>query len=131
MAKRVAKEQGCKLGSVVGYAVRFEDCSNEQTRLRYVTDGLLLREATQDASLRKYQVVIVDEAHERTLDTDVLFGLLKRARLLRPELKILVMSATLDVLSFSPDFFIVKRKLEIGGEILGLFRSMSFVSHSW
>jgi HrpA-like RNA helicase len=69
-----------------------------------MTDGILLREAVQDPTLSQYSVVIVDEAHERTLETDVLFGLLKKTHRLRPDLKILVMSATLDVEKFS-DFF--------------------------
>jgi HrpA-like RNA helicase len=105
VARRVAKEQDVRLGSHVGYAVRFDDCSTDKTSLRYVTDGLLLREAVQDPLLVKYTLVVVDEAHERTLDTDMLFGLLKRVQQQRtqhghPQLKMLIMSATLNVSMF-------------------------------
>jgi HrpA-like RNA helicase len=98
VARRVAKEQKTRLGGeLVGYTIRFDDCSTPETRLRYMTDGVLLRETMHDPDLRRYQLIIVDEAHERSLDTDVLLGLLKCARQRRPELRILVMSATLDV----------------------------------
>ncbi|RHZ70152.1 hypothetical protein Glove_275g61 [Diversispora epigaea] len=104
VSTRVSEEHGSKLGEVVGYSIRFDDCTSSKTRLRYMTDGVLLREATLDPRLEQYNVIIVDEAHERTLETDVLFGLLKTTHILRPELKILVMSATLNVEKFS-DFF--------------------------
>ena len=93
-----------RLGSEVGYTIRFDDRASTSTQLKYMTDGVLLREATLDPSLKQYSVVIIDEAHERTLETDVLFGLLKETHRLRPDLKILIMSATLDVAKFS-DFF--------------------------
>jgi pre-mRNA-splicing factor ATP-dependent RNA helicase DHX15/PRP43 len=67
-----------QLGDEVGYTIRFEDCSNEKTVLKYLTDGMLLREAMNDAFLERYGAIILDEAHERTLATDVLFGLLKQ-----------------------------------------------------
>lgn len=104
VAKRVSEEQNVKLGTTVGYTIRFDDCTNEDTRLKYMTDGVLLREATLDPMLMQYSVVIIDEAHERTLETDVLLGLLKQTHRLRPDLKILIMSATLQVEKFS-DFF--------------------------
>ncbi|KAI8061182.1 P-loop containing nucleoside triphosphate hydrolase protein [Gongronella butleri] len=104
VAKRVSEEQGVKLGREVGYRIRFDDCTDESTRLKYMTDGVLLREATVDPLLRQYSVVVIDEAHERTLETDVLLGLLKQTHQLRPDLKILIMSATLQVEKFS-DFF--------------------------
>lgn len=104
MAKRVSEEQDVRLGTTVGYTIRFDDTTSPATRLKYMTDGVLLREATEDPALSQYSVVIIDEAHERTLETDVLFGLLKKTQRLRSDLKILIMSATLDVEKFS-DFF--------------------------
>ncbi|ORX98339.1 P-loop containing nucleoside triphosphate hydrolase protein, partial [Basidiobolus meristosporus CBS 931.73] len=104
VAKRVAQEHGTKLGKTVGYTIRFEDCTTPETQLRYMTDGVLLREACGDPELKNYDMIIIDEAHERTVETDVLFGLLKKTHQLRPELKIIVMSATLNVEKFS-DFF--------------------------
>ncbi|CAI9761818.1 unnamed protein product [Fraxinus pennsylvanica] len=77
VAKRVAEECGVALGQKVGYAIRFEDVTSSSTRIKYMTDGLLLREALLDSYLSKYSVIIVDEAHERTVHTDVLLGLLK------------------------------------------------------
>lgn len=93
-----------KLGTTVGYTIRFDDCTNESTKLKYMTDGVLLREATLDPLLKQYSCIVIDEAHERTLETDVLLGLLKQTHRLRPDLKILIMSATLQVEKFS-DFF--------------------------
>jgi HrpA-like RNA helicase len=104
VARRVSEEQGVKLGSKVGYTIRFDDRTSSSTKLKYMTDGILLREATLDPYLKQYSVVVIDEAHERTLETDVLFGLLKETHRLRPDLKIMIMSATLDVAKFS-DFF--------------------------
>ncbi|KAI8096032.1 P-loop containing nucleoside triphosphate hydrolase protein [Thamnidium elegans] len=104
VAKRVSEEQDVRLGSKVGYTIRFDDRTSSTTQLKYMTDGILLREATLDPYLTQYSVVVIDEAHERTLETDVLFGLLKETHKLRPDLKILIMSATLDVAKFS-DFF--------------------------
>ncbi|KAF9963887.1 DEAH-box ATP-dependent RNA helicase prp22 [Mortierella alpina] len=104
VAKRVAEEYDCRLGDTVGYTIRFDDNTSSRTRLKYMTDGVLLREATMDPLLKKYDLLIIDEAHERTVETDVLFGLLKRTKAKRPDLKLLVMSATLDVEKFS-DFF--------------------------
>ncbi|RIA96030.1 P-loop containing nucleoside triphosphate hydrolase protein [Glomus cerebriforme] len=104
VANRVSEEHGTRLGDEVGYCIRFDDCTSSRTRLKYMTDGVLLREATLDPRLEHYEIIIIDEAHERTLETDVLFGLLKETHRLRPELKILIMSATLNVEKFS-DFF--------------------------
>lgn len=78
MAKRVAEEMGVELGSKVGYAIRFEDCTSKDTVIKYMTDGVLLRESLQDPDLEKYSAIIMDEAHERSLNTDVLFGILKK-----------------------------------------------------
>lgn len=77
VAKRVADEKGVKLGEEVGYAIRFEDCTSPKTRIKYMTDGILLRESISDHYLENYRVVIMDEAHERSLNTDILFGLMK------------------------------------------------------
>ncbi|KAF9157020.1 DEAH-box ATP-dependent RNA helicase prp22 [Actinomortierella ambigua] len=104
VAKRVAEEYGCRLGDTVGYTIRFDDTTSSRTRLKYMTDGVLLREATLDPLLEQYDLLVIDEAHERTVETDVLFGLLKRTRARRPGLKLIVMSATLNVTKFS-DFF--------------------------
>jgi pre-mRNA-splicing factor ATP-dependent RNA helicase DHX15/PRP43 len=84
----------------VGYNIRFEDKTSAKTVLKYLTDGMLLREAISDPTLSRYNIVILDEAHERTLATDVLFGLIKEMLPKRPDLKLLVMSATMDTKKF-------------------------------
>ena len=104
VAKRVSEEVGCKVGEEVGYTIRFEDCTSPATRIKYMTDGMLLRECLLDASLSSYSVLMLDEAHERTIHTDVLFGLLKKAIKTRPDLKLIVTSATLDAEKFSTYF---------------------------
>lgn len=104
VAHRVADEMDVQLGRHVGYTIRFEDKSCPTTVLKYMTDGMLLREAIADPFLERYSIVILDEAHERTLATDVLFGLLKEVMKNRPELKIVVMSATLDAGKFQEYF---------------------------
>jgi len=85
----------CQLGQEVGYSIRFEDVTSASTRIKFLTDGLLLREALVDPLLSRYSVVMVDEAHERSLSSDVLLGVLKEIRKRRPELRIVVSSATL------------------------------------
>ncbi|KAL8171568.1 hypothetical protein V2J09_023372 [Rumex salicifolius] len=85
VAKRVAEECGVQLGQRVGYSVRFDDMTSGSTRIKYMTDGILLREALLDPYLSRYSVVIVDEAHERTVHTDVLLGLLKKVQNLRSQ----------------------------------------------
>ena len=105
VAKRVAEEVGCRLGQQVGYTIRFEDCTSAETSIKYMTDGMLLRECLTDADLQSYSCIMLDEAHERTIHTDVLFGLLKRAIGQRPDLKLIVTSATLDAVKFSRYFF--------------------------
>ncbi|MEQ2173297.1 Pre-mRNA-splicing factor ATP-dependent RNA helicase PRP16 [Goodea atripinnis] len=77
VAKRVSEEIGTNLGEEVGYAIRFEDCTSEKTMIKYMTDGILLRESLRESDLDHYSAVIMDEAHERSLNTDVLFGLLR------------------------------------------------------
>ena len=78
VAKRVSEEADCVLGEEVGYAIRFEDKTSEKTRIKYMTDGVLMRETLTDEMLDKYSVIIMDEAHERSLHTDVLFAILKK-----------------------------------------------------
>ncbi|KAI8528846.1 hypothetical protein RHMOL_Rhmol12G0179100 [Rhododendron molle] len=130
VAARVSQEMGVKLGHEVGYSIRFEDCTSEKTLLKYMTDGMLLREFLGEPDLAGYSVVMVDEAHERTLSTDILFGLVKASASFamemgrttiwaregqirggkldiarfRPDLKLLISSATLDAEKFS-DYF--------------------------
>ncbi|KAJ3703886.1 hypothetical protein LUZ61_007591 [Rhynchospora tenuis] len=104
VAARVSKEMGVKLGHEVGYSIRFEDCTSEKTIIKYMTDGMLLREFLTEPDLGSYSVVIVDEAHERTLSTDVIFGLIKDLGRFRTDLKILISSATLDAEKFSNYF---------------------------
>lgn len=77
VSSRVADEMDVILGEEVGYSIRFEEKSSDKTILKYLTDGMLLREAIKDPMLEKYSIVIIDEAHERTLNTDILLGLLK------------------------------------------------------
>ncbi|KAJ0408812.1 hypothetical protein P43SY_000708 [Pythium insidiosum] len=104
VAQRVAEELGTTVGGrgAVGYAIRFDDRTSAATRLKFVTDGVLVRECLSDPTLRRYAVVMLDEAHERSLHTDLLFGLLKQVLARRerdaslPPLKVLISSATLD-----------------------------------
>ncbi|KAH8120070.1 P-loop containing nucleoside triphosphate hydrolase protein [Phellopilus nigrolimitatus] len=105
VAKRVAEEVGCRLGQEVGYTIRFEDCTCPETKIKYMTDGMLQRECLLDPDVSNYSVIMLDEAHERTIATDVLFGLLKKAVRRRPDLKLIVTSATLDAEKFSKYFF--------------------------
>ena len=105
VAERVSQEVGCTLGREVGYAVRFDDRTSPDTRIKYMTDGILQREILLDPLLNKYSVVMLDEAHERTIATDVLFGLLKKTIKRRKDMKLIVTSATLDAEKFSEYFF--------------------------
>ncbi|KAJ1521071.1 hypothetical protein ONE63_002777 [Megalurothrips usitatus] len=104
VAARVAVEMGVKLGNEVGYSIRFEDCTSERTIIKYMTDGTLHREFLSEPDLQAYSVMIIDEAHERTLHTDILFGLVKDIARFRPDLKLLISSATLDAEKFSAFF---------------------------
>lgn len=104
VAKRVADEMDVELGNEVGYSVRFEHKNSNKTILKYMTDGMLLREAMDDHNLNNYSCIILDEAHERTLATDILMGLLKQVSVRRPDLKIIIMSATLDAEKFQSYF---------------------------
>lgn len=76
VAKRVSEEMNVELGGEVGYSIRFEDCTSKQTIIKYMTDGVLLRESLNDHDLDQYTAIVMDEAHERSLHTDVLFGIL-------------------------------------------------------
>ncbi|KAF9003094.1 P-loop containing nucleoside triphosphate hydrolase protein [Cyathus striatus] len=105
VAKRVADEMDVELGRQVGYSIRFEDMTESGTTfLKYMTDGMLLREAMNDPKLERYSTIILDEAHERTLATDILMGLLKKIAGERRDLKIIIMSATLDAVKFQKYF---------------------------
>ena len=104
VAKRVAEEMDVELGQDVGYAIRFEDCTSGNTILKYMTDGILLRECLGEPDLEQYSAIIMDEAHERSLNTDVLFGLLRDVISRRNDLKLIVTSATMDAEKFA-NFF--------------------------
>jgi HrpA-like RNA helicase len=121
LATRVAAEQRVPLGTTVGYQVRFDECASESTKIKYLTDGMLVRELLSDPMLNRYSVIIVDEAHERTLRTDLLLANLKtllkkrnltsgaangkgKAKDMSNPLKVIIMSATLDAEKFS-EFF--------------------------
>nr|XP_046913676.1 ATP-dependent RNA helicase DHX33-like [Dermatophagoides farinae] len=125
VAQRVSQEIQCRIGDLVGYKIRFDDCTSSNTRIKYMTDGILLREAIHDPLLSNYRVIILDEAHERTVQSDLLFGIVKQAQRLRSgqkrpldedsdssnggqrhyePLKIIIMSATMDVDNFSRYF---------------------------
>ena len=95
-ARRVAWELGEELGETVGYQVRFEQATSARTRLRFVTDGILARRFHSDPSLKGVDAVVLDEFHERHLESDLVLALLKRLQRDRPDLLIIVMSATLD-----------------------------------
>lgn len=104
VAARVAEEMGVKVGNEVGYSIRFEDATSDKTVLKYMTDGMLLREFLTEPDLGGYAALMIDEAHERTLSTDILFGLVKDIARFRPELKLLISSATMDAEKFSRYF---------------------------
>jgi len=116
VARRVSEEMDVKLGEEVGYSIRFEDCCGPKTKVKFATDGMLLREAMTDPHLSQYSVVILDEAHERTLATDILFGLLKEIMGKRPDLKIVVMSATLEAEKFQ-DYFLDAPLIKVPGRL--------------
>lgn len=105
VAKRVSEEMGVVLGEEVGYSIRFEDITSNTTVIKYMTDGMLLREALLDPEMQQYSVIMLDEAHERNLCTDVLFGLLKQVVQRRADFHLIVTSATLDAEKFSSYFF--------------------------
>ena len=118
MAARVANEVRCKLGEEVGYSIRFEDLTSAKTRIKFLTDGLLLREALADPLLSKYSVIMVDEAHERSLSSDILLGVLKKIQKRRSELRIIVSSATIQADEILR-FFSMNEKVTNGDRIKG------------
>ncbi|GKY97532.1 hypothetical protein MPSEU_000711400 [Mayamaea pseudoterrestris] len=104
VAARVAHEMNVRLGHEVGYSIRFENCTSPKTRIQYMTDGMLLREILTEPDLASYSCMVIDEAHERTLHTDILFGLVKDIVRFRSDLKLIISSATLDAEKFSKYF---------------------------
>ena len=119
VAKRVSEEMQVPLGGLVGYAIRFEDCTSRETAIKYMTDGVLLRECLTEADLDKYSCIIMDEAHERALNTDILMGLFKKVLAQRRDLKLIVTSATMNSKRFSefyggaPEFTIPGRTFPV------------------
>ncbi|EDO07468.1 Helicase associated domain (HA2) family protein [Babesia bovis T2Bo] len=101
VATRVAQEVGTKLGQEVGYSIRFEDCTSNQTVVKYMTDGMLLREMMTEPDLSSYSVMMIDEAHERTVHTDIIFGLVKDLCRYRDDFRLIVASATLEAEKFA------------------------------
>ncbi|KPA81246.1 putative pre-mRNA splicing factor ATP-dependent RNA helicase putativedead/h helicase [Leptomonas pyrrhocoris] len=104
LAMRVAEEYGCRLGEEVGYTVRFRDVTSSLTKIKYMTDGMLLREALLDDSFQRYSVIILDEAHERSINTDLLFAIVRQALRKHEGLKVMITSATLDTNKFCAYF---------------------------
>ncbi|XP_018497706.1 ATP-dependent RNA helicase DHX33 [Galendromus occidentalis] len=111
VARYVAKSMKCQLGSLVGYSVRFDDVTSNETKIKYLTDGMLLRESLDDPDLMRYSTVILDEAHERTVNSDVLCSLLKKLQAKRKQmsrpLRLIIMSATVN-----PEIYVKFFKLQ-------------------
>ena len=131
VAKRVSEETGTDLKKLVGYAIRFEDCTSSETKIKYMTDGVLLRESLNDPDLEQYSAIIMDEAHERSLHTDVLFGILKKVcqrskhwNNLGRGLKVIVTSATMNSEKFSR-FFNAAPVFEIPGRTFAVQKTFS------
>jgi len=104
VAERLASELDTELGTEVGYQVRFTDRTSRDTRIKVMTDGILLAELQRDRELRRYDTIIIDEAHERSLNIDFLLGYLKRLLPRRPDLKVVITSATIDPQRFADHF---------------------------
>ena len=104
VAERIAEEVGVELGDLIGYQVRFTDHSSDATRVKVMTDGILLAEMQRDRDLRRYDTIIIDEAHERSLNIDFILGYLKQLLPRRPELRVIVTSATIDPVRFAVHF---------------------------
>ena len=101
VAARVAEEMGVKVGNEVGYSIRFEDSTSDKTIIKYMTEGVLLKEAISDPTLSAYSTLIIDEAHERGVNTDVLLALIKQVAMERPEMRVIIASATMDANKFA------------------------------
>ena len=121
VAKRVSEEVGVELGQEVGYSIRFEDVTSDKTRIKYMTDGVLLRESLTSPDLEKYGAIVMDEAHERSLHTDVLFGILRKVARQRSDIKLIITSATMDAEKFSL-FFGNAPVFEIPGRTFKVWR---------
>src|SRR5690349_838020 len=104
VAERIAAELGTEIGAAVGYQVRFTDKSSDSTLIKVMTDGILLAEMQRDRRLLRYDTLIIDEAHERSLNIDFILGYLKRLLPTRPDLKVIITSATIDPERFSRHF---------------------------
>ncbi|WP_408003856.1 ATP-dependent RNA helicase HrpA [Puerhibacterium puerhi] len=104
VAERIAEELGTPLGEIVGYQVRFTDASSEQTLVKVMTDGILLAQIQRDPQLLAYDTIVIDEAHERSLNIDFLLGYLSRLLPQRPDLKVIITSATIDSERFAQHF---------------------------
>ncbi|KAI8068866.1 P-loop containing nucleoside triphosphate hydrolase protein [Thamnidium elegans] len=100
VAQRVSEEMNCPLGSEVGYLIRFDDQTSDRTKIKYMTDGMLFRETMIDPLLTKYSVIMIDEAHERSLYTDILIGVIKKIQKKRSDLRVIISSATMDAEQF-------------------------------
>src|SRR5688572_15622719 len=114
LAARLAHETGTTLGAAVGYKVRFNDQTSRGTRIKLMTDGILLKELETDRTLRRYDTIIVDEAHERSLNIDLILGVLKQLLPTRPDLRVIVTSATINPRQFS-EFFGGAPIIEVSG----------------
>ncbi|CAI0469092.1 unnamed protein product [Linum tenue] len=129
VASRVAEEMGVKLGEEVGYTIRFEDVTNtDKTVVKFLTDGVLLREMMDDPLLSKYSVIMVDEAHERSISTDILLGLLRKIQRRRPDLRLIISSATIEAKSMASFFRSSKRHQEAGATDLGPSKEPAILS---
>jgi pre-mRNA-splicing factor ATP-dependent RNA helicase DHX16 len=119
VAARVSYEMGRKLGTLCGYSIRFEDCTTDQTRIKFMTDGMLLRDFLNEPDLASYSAIIIDEAHERSLHTDILLGLCKELCAYRSDMRVIISSATLEADKFSaffggaPSFHIPGRRFPV------------------
>ena len=119
MANRVSQEMGVEVGGTVGYTVRFDNCTSEKTLCRFITDGMLFKECLYDPLLSKYSVIIIDEAHERSLHTDLLLALIKKILPRRPELRVIISSATIDAGGFKKYFTLPRIDILSGKKLYG------------